>query len=373
MGCGIDKNSTPVARLGGSIEATERISFRRGRRENSFLPEKRQRLLNETLHPANRGGRPGRTITSPRLVLGAAVAVTIVVAGCGGSTDPTNKSAVAVTPAALRTLAVSLHQPIYWVGPAKNVTYERTSTGNGRILVRYLPAGAKLGTSEAYLTVGTYTLPDAYAAAQRAASKPGTVRLKVSSSAIAFSTKAHPLNAWITYPGSRYQIEVFDPSPGRARRLVSSGQVVRVPGSPRESRPVVVSAKSLVKVATAAQRPIYWAGPQPNLTYELTKTSQGGFLLRYLAPGTELGVPTPHLTVGTYPVTNALAAVKRLSLTKGASLIKLTGGGLAVVNPHFPRSVYLAYPGSNYEVEVFDPSLAHARQLVTSGQITSVP
>jgi hypothetical protein len=333
--------------------------------------------LHETLQPAIHGGRPGHAIVRTRVVLGAAVAVAIIVAGCGGgggsSNSTTNASAVAVTPAGLRTLAVSLRQPIYWVGPAANMTYERTSVGNGRILVRYLPAGVKVGTSDPYLTVGTYTLPDAYAAAQRAASKPGAVQIKVATSAIAFSTKAHPLNAWITYPGSRYQIEVFDPSPGRARRLVASGRVARVPGSPRESRPVVVSAKSLAKVAAAAQRPIYWAGPQPNQTYELTRTSQGGFLVRYLAPGAALGVATPRLTVGTYPVTNALAAVKRLSLAKGATTIKLTGGGLAVLNPRFPRSVYLAYPGSNYEVEVFDPSLARARQLVTSGQIISVP
>jgi hypothetical protein len=331
--------------------------------------------LNERLQSANRGDRPGRAIVWPLLLLGAAVAVAMVAAGCGESsnstTTSTNTRAVAVTPAGLRTLAVSLRQPIYWVGPAANVTYERTSDGNGRILVRYLPAGAKIGTRTPYLTVGTYTLRDAYAAAQRAASKPGAVQIKVSSSAIAFSTKAHPLNAWITYPGSRYQIEVFDPSPGRARRLVASGQVARVPGSPKESRPVLVSPKSLAKVATSARQPIYWAGPQPNQTYELTQTSHG-FLVRYLPPGAALGVATPHLTVGTYPITNPLAAVKRLSRAKGAVLIKLTGGGLAVVNPRFPRSVYLAYPGSNYEIEVFDPSLAHARQLVTSGQITAV-
>ena len=54
-------------------------------------------------------------------------------------------------------------------------------------------------------------------------------------------------------------------------------------------------------------------------------------------------------------------------------MIKLPGGGIAAVNPRFPRSVYLAYPGSDYEIEVFDPSLAHARQLVTSGQIIAVP
>jgi hypothetical protein len=333
--------------------------------------------LNETLHPASRGGRFGRTIARPGAVVGAAVAVAIVAAGCGSgsgstSTATTNANAVAATRADLRALGISLQQPIFWVGPAAKRKYERTSVGDGRVLVRYLPRTAKIGANTPYLTVGTYTVPDAYAAAQRAANKPGAVRLSVTSSAIAFSTKAHPLNAWITYPGSHFQIEVFDPTPGRARSLVSSGKVVRVPGTPVESRPVVVSAKSLARVATTAQRPIYWAGPQPNQTYELTRR-QGSFLLRYLAPGVALGVATPHLTVGTYPVPNALAAVKRLSLTKGASTIKLTGGGIAVINPRFPKSVYLAYPGSNYEIEVFDPSLAHARQLVTSGQITAVP
>ena len=335
-------------------------------------------LVNGNVNHASRRDRLGRRIVRPGVLIGTALAVTAIAAtGCGtGSSSPaqtTNPNAVAITPAELRALGVSLQQPIYWVGPSKRAHFEKSSNGDGRILVRYLPAGAAIGTSTPYLTVGTYNVPNAYAAAQRAASRPGAVRINVATSAIAFSTKAHPLNAWIAYPGSRFQIEVFDPKPGRARSLVASGKVARMPGTPIESRPVVVSAKSLAKVATAAQRPIYWAGPQPQLTYELTKTRQGSFLLRYLQPGVAIGVPAPSLTIGTYPVTNALAAVKRLSLAKGASVMKLTGGGIAVINPRFPKSVYIAYPGSNYEVEVFDPSLAHARQLVSSGQITAVP
>jgi hypothetical protein len=334
--------------------------------------------VNGNLNHATRRDSPGRAIVRPGVLIGTALAVAaIATTGCGGDSSgtsaTTNPDAAAITPAGLRALGVSLKQPIYWVGPRKAMHFEKSSTGDGRILVRYLPADAAIGTSTPHLTVGTYVVPNAYAAAQRAASRPGAVRIKVATSAIAFSTKAHPLNAWIAYPGSRFQIEVFDPTPGRARGLVASGKVVRIPGTPIENRPVVVSAKSLAKVATAAQRPIYWAGPQPRLTYELTKTRQGSFLLRYLAPGVALGVPAPALTVGTYPVTNALAAVKRLSLAKGASVMKLTGGGIAVISPRFPKSVYLAYPGSNYEVEVFDPSLAHARQLVSSGQITAVP
>jgi hypothetical protein len=337
--------------------------------------------LNEISQPAIGVGRPGHASSRPRVPLRAVVGIgvgllgAVVLAGCGSSSSssPPTSNAVAATPDGLRTLARSLKQPIYWVGPRTGVTYERTTLASGRILVRYLPAGVKVGASEPYLTVGTYTLPDAYAATQRAASKPGAVRIKVSTSAVAFSTTAHPLNVWLTYPGSRYQIEVFDPTPGRARSLVEAGDVTRVPGSPKENRPVVVSPKSLAKVATAAKRPIYWAGPLPNKTYELTETTQGGFLLRYLPPEASIGIATPQLTIGTYPFAQPLAAIKRLGLAKGATLIKLAGGGLAVADPHFPRSIYLAFPGSNYEVEVFDPSLTRARQLVTSGQITAVP
>ena len=94
----------------------------------------------------------------------------------------------------------------------------------------------------------------------------------------------------------------------------------------------------------AAGRPIYWAGRLPDQIYELTQMKEGGFLVRYLPPGSELAVPRPHLTVGTYPVTNAIAAVRRLSRAKGAVSIKLAAGGLAVVNPRFPEERLLRLP-----------------------------
>ncbi len=295
----------------------------------------------------------------------------LLLAGCGGGSAK-HTDATSISPAGLATLAKSLQQPIYWVGPRSGVTYERTSSGAGRILVRYLPSGTTIGSTKPYLTVATYVLPGAYAAALRAASQPDAVRLKLSSSAIAFSSKAHPLNAWITYPGSRYQVEVFDPSPGQARRLVESGRVRPVPGSPRENRPVMVSEAALASVAAAAGGELYWAGPRSTQRYELTRTTPGGYLVRYLPAGTPLGAETPLLTVGTYRVANAIAAIRRLGRASGAYLIHTPDGGFAAVNPHFPRSVYLAFPGSNAEVEVFDPSLARARALVASGKIVTV-
>jgi hypothetical protein len=333
--------------------------------------------LSENSHFTAGADRPNHAIARPRMVasvLLGALAVSLV-AGCGSGSDSssttTTPGAVAATPAGLRTLAKSLRQPIYWVGPAAHMTYERRVLGSGRVLVSYLPSGAKVGTPTPLRTVATYTLPNAYAATQFAAGKAGAIRIPLSSSAIAFTTKTHPLNAWITYPGSHYQIEVFDPVPGRARQLIQSGRVARVPGSPKENRPSEVSPKSLARVAANAQKPIYWAGPLPDRTYELTKTDQG-FLVRYLPLGTPIGAPAPYLTVGTYAVKNAMAAVRRLSLARGATKLALTGGGLAVFDPRFPKSIYLAFPASNYELEVFAPSRAEARQLVATDQIVPV-
>ena len=210
--------------------------------------------MDTTHQPAIRGVRPRRALAG----LGASggVALLLLAAGCGGASTSTTETSTAQATSAvgLRNLGQSLHQPIYWVGPRAGATYERTLPVPGRVLVRYLPAGAKVGSAAAYLTVATYAVPDAYAAAQRAAGRPGAIRIKVATSAIAFTSKTRPLNAWITYPGSSYQIEVFAPTPGAARRMIASGRVARVPGSPKEVRPVQVSARSLATVATKSGR-----------------------------------------------------------------------------------------------------------------------
>ena len=48
------------------------------------------------------------------------------------------------------------------------------------------------------------------------------------------------------------------------------------------------------------------------------------------------------------------------------------GGGLAIWSKKRPTSVYLAYPGSDYLVEVFDPSAERARELVLSGEVAPI-
>jgi hypothetical protein len=332
--------------------------------------------VSETATPPGAAGHRG----SARFRFGALIAIVAIVGVVvwlavgrdNSSTSTSSSNGVLVSPRGLRTLASTLNQPIFWVGADKHVTYELTRPDNGRILLGYVPSGQS--DSKPHVTVATYPITNAYAVTQSAAQKKTTVRVDVGGGAVAFYDKRYPLSTFISYPGSGYQIEVYAPAPGQSRRLVGSGKVEPVPGSPPDTTAAVaVTPQGLSNRAAAEKQPIYWAGPLHKYTYELTKTSQRWFLLRYLPSGAPVGSAGEYLTIGTYPVANAFAAVQRLSREKGAVTIKLKDGGLAVVNPHhFPRSVFVAYQGSNYQVEVFAPRLALAKRLVTSGRITAV-
>jgi hypothetical protein len=143
--------------------------------------------------------------------------------------------------------------------------------------------------------------------------------------------------------------------------------------SRQRARPAAASIQRLEALARSVGHPIYWAGPQPPFTYELSRTKNGGVYIRYLPPGAELGNANPdYLTVGTYPQANALATLRATAREQGARTIRLAGSGLAFQHKTHPTSAYLAYPGVDVQIEVYDPIPGRARQLVVSGRIVPV-
>jgi hypothetical protein len=277
---------------------------------------------------------------------------------------------------ALASLATSVGHPVYWAGPKNGYRYELTHTTDGRIYIRYLPAGVEVGTAAPdYLTVGTYPVKGALATVRAIGSKKGGSLMNLAGGAVAAVDPAHPLSTYIAYPGSGYEIEVYDPSPGQARKLVSSGAIVptatgRVSVSPVQ--PTDASIADLRALVSSSGHPVYWAGARPGATYELSELSDGRIFVRYLPKGVKIGAQHPFTTVGTYPLQDAFAAVKVIAQRPGATQIKLSNGGIAVTDPEHPTSVYIAYPHGTIEVEVFDPSAARARHLVETGVIAPV-
>jgi hypothetical protein len=133
-----------------------------------------------------------------------------------------------------------------------------------------------------------------------------------------------------------------------------------------------ISLAGLRALPASLGHAVYWAGPRAETTYELTKTPDGRVYVRYLTGGARLGSPLPNfLTIGTYVVPNAAAAVRTAAAQPGAVRVAVQGG-FGFYNRARPTSVYFAYPGSNVQVETYDPSAAVARQLVETGAIKPV-
>ena len=135
---------------------------------------------------------------------------------------------------------------------------------------------------------------------------------------------------------------------------------------------VAATVANLRALASVTDHPIYWAGPRTGVTYELTQTPDGRMFVRYLPRGVAVGDRNAHLLVATYPVDDAYAAVEKAGAESGAVTFKIARGGLAVYNGNAATNVYFAYPDTQYQVEVFDPDAATARNLVASGAIRPI-
>ena len=178
----------------------------------------------------------------PNVRVGAVIAVAIAVAfvvwlvvrGGDSNTASTTTTGQADGPVAssedeLRSLSDELGHPLYWAGPIPDRTYELTRTSDNRVFIRYLPKGVPVGIREAaYTIVGTYPVENAYKVLQTLAKKPDESSFSAPADGLAVYSTAQPNNVYLAYPGSNLQIEVFDPSPQQARRLITSGQVAAV-------------------------------------------------------------------------------------------------------------------------------------------------
>jgi hypothetical protein len=144
-------------------------------------------------------------------------------------------------------------------------------------------------------------------------------------------------------------------------------------GEKATGAPTIATAAELRALSDSLGHPLYWAGPLPGTRLELTDEADGRVYVRYLDGSAGPGDPRPDfLTVGTYPVPDATAAIRRASHTPGTKVKQLSNGAVALVNTNKPTSVYIAYPGADSQIEVYDPSAKRALGLVLSGQIKPV-
>ncbi|HEX5927968.1 MAG TPA: hypothetical protein VFY48_01090 [Solirubrobacterales bacterium] len=135
----------------------------------------------------------------------------------------------------------------------------------------------------------------------------------------------------------------------------------------------IVSAEELEDAVADDAEPVYWAGEQEGAELELSRPEEGRTFVRYLTDGADAGDPRAEfLTVGTYVQPEAVKALRGQAKEANGVLGTAPGKGVVYFNRDQPASVYLAYPGVDVQIEVFDPSFTRALQLVNSGQIVPV-
>jgi len=279
-----------------------------------------------------------------------------------------------VSSSELASLSGSSNQPIFWVGAQAGSQYELTTSAGGPSFVRYLQAGESAGAARTSLTVAAYPMANAFKVTATVAARPGAVKVQVPSG-IAFYERSHPHSVYLAFAGSDYQVELFDPLPLAALHLAQSGAVqpvVKLASTSSAASALAVTASSLAAIAARSGQQIYWAGVGRGTT-EYRGTSDGRVYIRYLPKGVSVGAAQPYLTLATYPLKNAYATTRSLSKRANAVPVKVAkGAGAAFYLKQHPTSVYVAYPGSDYQVEVFDPTASIARRLVTRGGVTTV-
>jgi hypothetical protein len=329
--------------------------------------------------PDRRPPRRGRLLLlGGALVAVALVVVLVLLLGGGGDDDggPVARRAPAAPATAgelARTAATAGH-PVYWLGARDGTTYELTRTRDGRIFIRYLPAGVAVGSDAAdYVTVGSYPQAGAYGALARTARAAGATVVSIPGGGRAYQDPDRPTSAYAAFPGSDVQIELFDPTAGAALRAARGGELVAVDAGPaRSGEPRAATAAQLAAAARAHGHPLYWAGPRGGATYELTEATDGRVYVRYLEQGVAVGDKgTDHVTVGTYPQADPLAQLREAAAASGAETFAVDGG-IAYTDPAHPRSVYVAYRGAGVQVEVYDPRPGQARALIERGEIVPV-
>lgn len=145
-----------------------------------------------------------------------------------GSTPnaPQRAPASAVSATQLEAAKDTVNVPLFWAGEQAGFTYELTKLDDGSVFVRYLPRGVQVGDPRpAFLTVATYPLPNGYARVLAAAKRPGARTRKLDSGGLALISRDRPSSVYIAYPRGKYQVEVYDPTPGRALNLAVSEQI----------------------------------------------------------------------------------------------------------------------------------------------------
>jgi hypothetical protein len=143
--------------------------------------------------------------------------------------------------------------------------------------------------------------------------------------------------------------------------------------SASEGKEVVgLSESELLARAGDFGHAVYWVGPRVGTeSYELTTSENGDAYIRYLTGDAEAGAEeADFLTIGSYPVADAQAALKQGAESAGNGEEIVQEDGYEVLGSEAATNVYVVFDDEpELQVEVFSPQVGEAFALATSGSL----
>jgi hypothetical protein len=128
--------------------------------------------------------------------------------------------------AELKAAPGRIGHPLFWAGQRPDTQLELSLGDDGAGYVRYLPLGTPAGSPKSDFTlVATYQDQDAYSRLQSGAKRASAVSVKGANGALMMAASMTATNAYFAFPDVPLLVEVYDPSPGEAYRLIQSGLV----------------------------------------------------------------------------------------------------------------------------------------------------
>lgn len=128
-----------------------------------------------------------------------------------------------------------------------------------------------------------------------------------------------------------------------------------------------------LKASVAATgRTVYWAGPETDNTYVLQTLANGQTTVRYVPKGGNADEANAvYRVIGSYPIKGAFDVTKKAAEDPNSTLVTNSDGSIVVYNKSKTTNVYVAFPGVDVQIEIYDPS-GQALALATSGRVAKI-
>jgi hypothetical protein len=137
---------------------------------------------------------------------------------------------------------------------------------------------------------------------------------------------------------------------------------------------IALAETELKEIGQKTNQPIYWVGSSPEGVYTLTLAENEQSYVKYLPADSQTSdLENAYRIIATYLKPDAFSVTQSAGNQPGAVTLTNSEGAVIYYSSLTPNNVYLAYPGRNFQIEIFDPVPGAALELaLTPGAVSRI-